>query len=75
MPRAPADARFATLSYPLSGTAMRGRMSGLMSSDWQRLADVPDDAFEAALATTEPQGLRHYRCAHSASEAEASEVS
>jgi hypothetical protein len=33
MPRARADTRFATLSYPLSVTAMRGRMSGPMSSD------------------------------------------
>jgi hypothetical protein len=33
MPRASSAARFASLSYPLSVIAMRGRMSGPMSSD------------------------------------------
>ena len=33
MPRAMAATRFASLSYPLSVTAMRGRMSGPMSRD------------------------------------------
>jgi len=33
IPHAIAAARFASLSYPLSVTAMRGRISGPMSSD------------------------------------------